>query len=128
MWQVAIDFWIELADILEKKEYLWLLKGTFNAVPTWETPGFSASVYISFNKRPLQSAEFRTTLGTILGLGNTILLPICLANERARLAIENNLEKYRESLRNVPEADVVPVRAEVSVPILEKLMYVTDGT
>jgi hypothetical protein len=65
-------------------------------------------------------------LGTVLGLGNTILLPIYLLNERTRLVVESNLEKYRLTLKNVHEAEIVPVRPEVGVSILEKLMYVTD--
>jgi hypothetical protein len=65
-------------------------------------------------------------LGTVLGLGNTILLPIHLLNERARLILENNLEKYRLSLKDVPEVEILPVRPEVGVPILEKLAYVSD--
>lgn len=65
-------------------------------------------------------------LGTVIGLGNTILLPIHWVNERSRLALESNLEKYRKRLEAVPEKEITPVRPEIGVPILEKLIYVTD--
>jgi len=35
-------------------------------------------------------------IGTILGLGNTVLWPIQMLNEKARLTIELNLESYRK--------------------------------
>jgi hypothetical protein len=63
---------------------------------------------------------------TILGLGNTILWPLQMLNGRAKIALENNFEKYREQLKDVSEADIISVRPEVGVPILEKLAYVTD--
>jgi hypothetical protein len=65
-------------------------------------------------------------IGTILGLGNTALWRIQLLNESKKITIQNNLEKYREQLKDIPEADVTPVPPEVGVPILEKLAYVAD--
>jgi hypothetical protein len=72
-------------------------------------------------------------LGTIFGLGNTILWPIAWANARARaaedrdkIALEINLDKYRKSLEAVLEEQIIPVSPEIGVPILEKLTYVTD--
>ena len=65
-------------------------------------------------------------LETVLGLGNTILWPIALANERSRIALERNLEKYRAKLQHIPEDDIMQVRPEIGVPIAEKLSYVHD--
>ncbi|MFN0313548.1 MAG: DUF4393 domain-containing protein [Burkholderiales bacterium] len=65
-------------------------------------------------------------LGTVLGLGNTLLLPITLLNERARMALQNNLEKYRAQLENVPPENIVCVPPEIGVPITEKLTYVSN--
>jgi Abortive infection alpha len=67
-------------------------------------------------------------LSTIIGFGNTVLLPFHLANERTRLAVESNLEKYRKQLEAVPEEKITPVAPEVGVPIVEKIGYVTDET
>lgn len=65
-------------------------------------------------------------LETVVGLGNTILWPIAWANERSRIALERNLEKYREEIKHLPEEKVVSVTPEIGVPIAEKLSYVTN--
>jgi hypothetical protein len=65
-------------------------------------------------------------LETVIGLGNTLLWPFALANARAKIALEKNLEKYREEIKHLPEEKVAPVLPEIGVPILEKLSYVTD--
>lgn len=67
-----------------------------------------------------------TALGAILGLGITLMWPIMWANERAKIALENNLEKYRERLENIPPEQITSVAPEVAMPILEKLSYVTN--
>lgn len=65
-------------------------------------------------------------LETILGLGNTILWPLAMINEKARLTLKRNLERYREQLSDIPEEHIVPVPPELGVPIAEKLAYVVD--
>jgi len=65
-------------------------------------------------------------LSTVLGLGNTILWPVAMLNERAKIALKNNLEKYREKMENVSEEETCEVPPEVGVPIAEKLSYVTN--
>ena len=65
-------------------------------------------------------------LSTVLGLGNTMLWPIQLLNERARIALEANLERYREKVAQIPDEKISPVPPEVGVPIAEKLSYVSD--
>lgn len=65
-------------------------------------------------------------LSTVLGLGNTILWPIQLLNERARIALEANLECYREKIAQIPEEKITAVPTEVGVPIAEKLSHVSD--
>lgn len=65
-------------------------------------------------------------LDTILGLGNTILWPLTWANERSRIYLEKNLEKYRERLEQIPEEKIIQVAPEIGVPIAEKLAYVRD--
>jgi hypothetical protein len=59
-------------------------------------------------------------------LGNTVLWPIALLNERARITLEKNLEKYRAQLNQVPPDKVAEVPPELGVPIAEKLSYVTN--
>ena len=65
-------------------------------------------------------------LSTVLGLGNTLLWPVQLMNERARLSLEANLERYREKVSQIPQDKVAEVPPEVGVPIAEKLSYVSD--
>ena len=65
-------------------------------------------------------------LETVIGLGNTALWPIAWANERTRIALEWNLEKYRQVLEFVPEEKIVAVAPEIGVPVAEKLEYVRD--
>lgn len=65
-------------------------------------------------------------LGTIIGLGNTLLIPLAMKNEKAKIALENNLNRYREKLANVPDDQICEVVPEIGVPIVEKLLYVTN--
>ncbi len=65
-------------------------------------------------------------LETVMGLGNTIMWPLALINEKARLTLERNLEKYREQLADTPEERIVPVLPEIGVPLAEKMSYVVD--
>jgi len=67
-------------------------------------------------------------IGTLLGYGNTILMPLALKNEKSKIVIESNLNKYRHKLENVPQENIQSVVPEIGVPILEKLMYVSDDT
>ena len=65
-------------------------------------------------------------LESVVGFGNTILWPITWANERSRIALESNLERYRIRMEQVPQEKVVAVAPETGVPIAEKLAYVRD--
>lgn len=65
-------------------------------------------------------------LATVIGLGNTILWPVALLNEKTRIALEVNLEKYRQKMENVSSDDTCEVPPEIGVPIAEKLSYVTN--
>lgn len=66
-------------------------------------------------------------LSTIIGLGNTILWPVQLLNDRARVALEANLERYRQKLAEIPQERIVEVPPEIGVPIAEKFSYVRDS-
>ena len=89
-----------------------------------QAPGLLKEIYGDALKPGV--SQVGKALGTVLGLGTTVLLPIYWANERSRMVVEKTLEKFRLSLEGVPEPQIIPVRPEVGVPILEKLMYVTD--
>jgi hypothetical protein len=71
-------------------------------------------------------AQVGKALGGIIGLGNTVLWPVHLLNERSRIALEANLERYRQRLADVPTEKIDPISPEVGVPIAERLTYLTD--
>ena len=49
-----------------------------------------------------------------------------MKNEKSKVTIENNLNKYRQKIEKIPENNIQSVVPEIGVPILEKLMYVSD--
>lgn len=89
-----------------------------------KVPGLLAEVYGDLAKPGVQ--QVGKALGTVLGLGNTILWPLHLANERSRVYLERNLQDYRARLEGVPQEKVISVAPEIGVPIAEKLSYVSD--
>lgn len=89
-----------------------------------KVPGLLVEIYGDLAKPGVKQAG--RALETVIGLGNTILWPIAWANERTRITLERNLEKYRKEMESVPEDKVIGVAPEIGVPIAEKLAYVTD--
>lgn len=87
-------------------------------------PGLLVEIYGDLARPGVQ--QVGKALGTVLGLGNTVLWPIHLANERSRLCLEKHLEDYRMRLQHVEMEKIVPVAPEIGVPIAEKLTYVCD--
>lgn len=87
-------------------------------------PGLLKEIYGDLAKPGVK--QVGKALETVVGLGNTLMWPIALLNERSRLALENNLERYRQKLERVPEEKIVNVMPEIGVPIAERLTYVTD--
>lgn len=62
----------------------------------------------------------------VLGLGNTVLWPIHLLNQRARINLQSNLESYREKMARVPLEQVVAPAPELAIPITEKFPYLEN--
>lgn len=89
-----------------------------------KAPGVLVEIYGDLARPGVK--QVGKALDTVLGFGNTILWPIALANERSRLALERNLEKYRREMAKVAEDKVVGVSPELGVPIAEKIGYVQD--
>ena len=90
-----------------------------------QIPGLLKEIYGDLAKPGV--TQVGKALSTIIGLGNTLLWPIQILNERAKLTLADNLNRYRIELENVSEDEVTPVRPELGVPISEKLAYVSDG-
>lgn len=89
-----------------------------------KVPGLLVEIYGDLAKPGVQQAG--KALGTVLGLGNTVLWPIHWANERSRIYLERNLDNYRARLERIPLDEIVAVPPEIGVPIAEKLTYVRD--
>jgi hypothetical protein len=94
------------------------------AVKTLSHSGVLKEIYGDLAKPGV--SQVGRALGTVLGLGNTVLWPIYLLNEVARLKLESNLQRFREKLELVPLEKVSNIPPEIGVPIVEKLAYVTD--
>jgi hypothetical protein len=89
-----------------------------------KAPGVLKEVYGDLAKPGV--SQVGKALGSVLGLGNTILWPITLMNEKAKYALENNLERFRKKMEAIPSDEVIPIPPEIGVPVAEKLAYVTD--
>lgn len=89
-----------------------------------KVPGLIVEIYGDLARPGVR--QVGKALDTVLGLGNTILWPITWTNERSRIYLEKNLEKYRLRLEQIPEEKIVSVAPEIGVPIAEKLAYVRD--
>ncbi len=88
------------------------------------SPAILKELYGDLAKPGVQQAG--KALSTVIGLGNTVLWPVALMNEKAKFALESNLEKYRKKMESTPNESVCEVAPEVGVPIAEKLSYVTN--
>ncbi|WP_298091226.1 DUF4393 domain-containing protein [uncultured Sphingomonas sp.] len=65
-------------------------------------------------------------LSTVLQLGNTLLLPIRLANETARKFEERKFSEIADRFSSIPEQDTIDVSPEIGVPIMENLSRTED--
>ena len=91
---------------------------------TLKVPGLLVEIYKDAAQPGVQQAG--KALETVIGLGNTVLWPIALANQRSRMSLEENLRKYQRKLANVSTDDIIELAPEIGVPLAEKLSYVTD--
>lgn len=87
-------------------------------------PGLLVEVYGDLARPGVR--QVGKALETVIGLGNTVLWPVAWANERSRIALERNLERYRQALEYVSEEKIISVAPEIGVPIAEKLAYSQD--
>ena len=65
-------------------------------------------------------------LGIVLELSSTILLPLKLVNEKAKLLFTKRMNEYKEKLESIPEEKRAKVAPELGTPILDKLTYTTN--
>lgn len=61
-------------------------------------------------------------LGNIIGLFNTLTLPIKLFNEYS----EKNYKKYSEKIKDIPNEKIKEIEPEIGIPLMEKLSYTSN--
>lgn len=66
------------------------------------------------------------SLETVLGLCNTILLPLKLANSNANVFFNHHMEKYRKKMEDIPEVELTVVHPSIGLKILDELLTVTN--
>ncbi|WP_373230252.1 DUF4393 domain-containing protein [Cohnella sp.] len=64
-------------------------------------------------------------LETVFDLCNNGLLPIRLLNARSNLYFDKAMKQLAKEYENVDEQEIIQVRPEIGVPILERLTYTT---
>lgn len=65
-------------------------------------------------------------LETIIDIGNTLLTPVKLINEKSKLILAKNIEKYQKKIEAIETEDLISVPIELSVPIIERLTYIEN--
>jgi hypothetical protein len=65
-------------------------------------------------------------LETVLGLGNTCLLPIQMFNKKTEALFITHIQKYQKKMASIHEDKVVPAIPELAVPIIDHFTYVSD--
>ena len=65
-------------------------------------------------------------LETVLKTGNILLMPLRMLNEHAANVERRNFEEIAERFKDIPESEIIDVRPEIGVPILEKLSATED--
>lgn len=61
-------------------------------------------------------------LGNIIGLFNTLTLPVKLFNEYS----EKNYKKYSEKIKDIPNEKIKEIEPEIGIPLMEKLSYTSN--
>lgn len=61
-------------------------------------------------------------LGNVMGLFNTLTLPVKLFNEYAQI----NYLKYSNKIKDIPIDKIKEVEPEIAIPLMEKLSYVSN--
>lgn len=90
-----------------------------------DTPKILPSIYTDC----LQPSVIKVgkALETVLELSNTILLPLKILNEKAKIIFQKNIKDYEEKLNSIEEKDIIDVEPIIGSPILDRLSYITNS-
>jgi len=89
-----------------------------------KSPGLLKEMY--FDIVQPGAKQVGKALNTVVGLGNTVLLPLQLINEKSQAIFEKNTKKYQQKLNETPEEEICEVSPEIGVPIVEKFSYISN--
>jgi len=65
-------------------------------------------------------------LATVFEFSNTILLPLKLINDKARLNFQKHMDNYQKKLDSVESEKIIDVPPIIGTPIIDRLTYITD--
>jgi len=65
-------------------------------------------------------------LESVLGLSNTLLLPLRLINEKSNEIFKANMNKFRKKMEEIPNERINQVPPQLGLPIIERLTYISD--
>lgn len=102
--------------------------GTAGAVAAtaFKSPELLKEIYGDIAKPGV--SQVGKALGTVLGLGNTVLIPLRLLNEVGRAFEHQTFERIAARFSKIPDDKVIPICPEIGVPIMDKLSYTSDDT
>lgn len=60
-------------------------------------------------------------LSDVFDLGNLVLLPFKLINERSKIFLRNNLERYEQKINKITDNERCKVDPQIGLPIVDKL-------
>jgi|688.fasta_scaffold510056_1 hypothetical protein len=65
-------------------------------------------------------------LETVFDFSNTILLPLKLINDKARLNFQKHMDNYKDKLESVDQEKIIEVPPIIGTPIIDRLSYITN--
>lgn len=93
-------------------------------IAIWKTSELQKEIYGDLLKPGV--AQVGKALESVLGFGNTVLIPLRIMNGSADLYEKAAFRKLADRLSKVPEAQIVSIPPEVGVPALDRLSYTKD--
>lgn len=93
-------------------------------VAIWKTEKLQKEIYGDLLKPGI--AQVGKAIGTLIGVGNAILLPLRIMNGSADLFEKVAIQKLAEKLSKIPQEKIIEISPEIGIPILDKLSFTKD--
>lgn len=89
-----------------------------------ETPKLLTMLYVDCTQPSVK--KLGKALETVFELSETILLPIKLLSEKAKVNFQKKLTRYKEKLEKIEDEKIIDVPTIIGTPIIDRLTYVTN--